>query len=61
MQLIGDVRLGKYDSELQRKKDMEKKMSDIRKDISRQKKNLSMRRATPLPTLPPLKKGVAAK
>lgn len=47
--------------ELQRKKDMEKKMSDIRKDISRQKKSLSMRRATPLPptTLPPLKKGAA--
>lgn len=47
---------------LQRKKDMEKKMSDIRKDISRQKKSLSMRRATPLPpptTLPPLKKGAA--
>lgn len=48
-------------TKLQRKKDMEKKMSDIRKDISRQKKMLSMRRATPLPSLPPLKKGLVAK
>lgn len=39
---------------------MEKKMSDIRKDISRQKKMLSMRRATPLPPLQ-AKKGVIAK
>jgi hypothetical protein len=31
---------------LQRKKDMEKKLSELRKDISRQKKSLSVRRST---------------
>jgi len=41
---------------------MEKKLSDLRKEISRQKKSLSLRRATPLPSLPPIKKsGITAK
>lgn len=41
---------------------MEKKLSDLRKDISRQKKMLCMRRTTPLPSsLPPLKKSASVK
>ena len=34
----------------QRKREMEKKLSDLRKDIARQKKSLTVRRHTPLPT-----------
>ncbi|XP_055684747.1 uncharacterized protein LOC129790927 [Lutzomyia longipalpis] len=53
----------RLEHEVVRKKEMEKKLSEIRKDISRQKKLLSMRRATPLPALPPVatKKQIPAK
>ncbi|XP_055713166.1 uncharacterized protein LOC129807739 [Phlebotomus papatasi] len=53
----------RLEHEVVRKKEMEKKLTDIRKDISRQKKMLSMRRATPLPALPPVatKKQIPAK
>ncbi|KAG5684572.1 hypothetical protein PVAND_013797 [Polypedilum vanderplanki] len=36
----------KLESELKRKREMEKKLSELRKDISRQKKSLSVRRST---------------
>lgn len=36
----------------QRKKCVEKNLSELRRDISRQKKILSTRRATPLPAIP---------
>ncbi|GAB0098339.1 uncharacterized protein DMENIID0001_140580 [Sergentomyia squamirostris] len=53
----------RLEHEVVRKKEMEKKLSDIRKEISKQKKMLSMRRATPLPALPPVatKKQIPAK
>lgn len=43
----------KLEKEIQRKKCVEKNLSELRRDISRQKKIISTRRATPLPAIPP--------
>lgn len=42
----------KLEKEIQRKKCVEKSLSELRRDISRQKKIISTRRATPLPAIP---------
>lgn len=42
----------KLEKEIQRKKCVEKSLSELRRDISRQKKIISTRRMTPLPAIP---------
>ncbi|XP_037030252.1 uncharacterized protein LOC119070064 [Bradysia coprophila] len=50
----------KLDKEIHRKRCVEKNLAELRKDISRQKKLISSKRVTPIPSLPAIRKSACA-